>query len=134
MQDYYEPKVGDMAPDFTLHSTSGDAVTLKSFRGKHVVLFFYPKDDTPGCTAEACSFRDRNSDLTDEGAVVLGVSTDSIDILARGEWLPCRAATFWIPRRLYQRTQHPAAGLPHQCLPANYLLSTVSLLKRRSAR
>ena len=76
MQDYYEPKVGDMAPDFRLPSTRGKDTSLKQFRGSDVILYFYPKDDTPGCTAEACSFRDHESDLSKEHAVVLGVSTD----------------------------------------------------------
>ncbi|HJT18327.1 MAG TPA: thioredoxin-dependent thiol peroxidase [Thermoanaerobaculia bacterium] len=78
MQDYYEPKVGDIAPNFQLPSTRGKDVTLKEFRGKDVILYFYPKDDTPGCTAEACAFRDRESDLTRTGAVILGVSTDPL--------------------------------------------------------
>jgi Peroxiredoxin len=79
MQDFYEPKAGDMAPDFRLPSTSGKEMTLKEHRGKDVILYFYPKDDTPGCTAEACSFRDHESDLSKAHAVVLGVSTDSIE-------------------------------------------------------
>jgi thioredoxin-dependent peroxiredoxin len=79
MQDYYEPKIGDMAPNFRLPSTRGKNVTLKEFRGKDVILYFYPKDDTPGCTAEACNFRDHESDLTKAGAVVLGVSADSME-------------------------------------------------------
>src|SRR5438046_6493546 len=79
MQDFYEPKVGDMAPDFRLPSTRGKEMTLKEFRGKDVILYFYPKDDTPGCTAEACSFRDHEADITKAHAVVLSVSIDSLD-------------------------------------------------------
>jgi peroxiredoxin Q/BCP len=78
MQDFYEPKVGDMAADFKLPSTRGKDMTLNEHRGKDVILYFYPKDDTPGCTAEACSFRDHESDISKAHAVVLGVSTNSI--------------------------------------------------------
>ena len=77
MQDYYEPKVGDAAPVFSLPSTDGKNLGVKDFKGKNIILYFYPK--TPGCTAEACSFRDSNSSLQDAGAVVLGVSTDSLE-------------------------------------------------------
>jgi thioredoxin-dependent peroxiredoxin len=76
MQDYYEPKIGDAAPNFQLPSTRGKDMTLQEFRGKDVILYFYPKDDTPGCTAEACAFRDKEGDLSKSGAVILGVSTD----------------------------------------------------------
>ena len=79
MQDFFEPRAGDVAPDFRLPSTRGKEITLKEFKGKDVILYFYPKDDTPGCTAEACSFRDHEADLTKEHAVVLGVSTDSLE-------------------------------------------------------
>ena len=78
MQDFYEPKVGDAAPDFRMLSTRGKEMSLKEHAGKDVILYFYPKDDTPGCTAEACSFRDHESDLSKAGAIVLGVSTDSL--------------------------------------------------------
>ncbi|HUJ15092.1 MAG TPA: thioredoxin-dependent thiol peroxidase [Thermoanaerobaculia bacterium] len=78
MQDYYEPKAGDMAPNFQLPSTRGKDVTLAEFKGQDVILYFYPKDDTPGCTAEACAFRDREGDLSKAGAVILGVSTDPL--------------------------------------------------------
>lgn len=71
--------VGDKAPDFTLPSTTGQDVSLKDFRGKKVVLYFYPKDNTPGCTREACSFQNDLSLIKSKGAVVLGVSADSIE-------------------------------------------------------
>jgi peroxiredoxin Q/BCP len=71
-------ETGTMAPDFTLESDGSGPVSLSDFRGKKVVLYFYPKDDTPGCTTEACNFRDDYAALTAAGAVVLGVSPDSI--------------------------------------------------------
>ena len=67
---------GDEAPDFTLRSDAGDDVTLSSLRGKPVVLYFYPKDDTPGCTTQACGIRDAWGEFERAGAVVLGVSPD----------------------------------------------------------
>lgn len=67
---------GDPAPPFTLPDTSGKQVSLKDFAGQDVILYFYPKDDTPGCTKEACGFRDAWTDLQDLGVVVLGVSGD----------------------------------------------------------
>jgi peroxiredoxin Q/BCP len=67
---------GELAPDFTLTSDSGEPVTLSSFRGRTVILYFYPKDDTPGCTAQACGIRDSYDDFEQRGAVVLGVSPD----------------------------------------------------------
>jgi peroxiredoxin Q/BCP len=78
--DFLSVKVGDKAPDFTLPSQMGDSVTLSEFFGKkNVVLYFYPKDETPGCTREACSFRDSYQELTNLGAEVLGVSGQSVD-------------------------------------------------------
>ena len=67
---------GKSAPAFTLKDTKGDKVALKDFRGKDVILYFYPKDDTPGCTKEACGFRDLWKDIRKQGAIVLGVSPD----------------------------------------------------------
>lgn len=69
-------KVGDKAPDFTAPDQNGKKVTLSKFLGKKVVLYFYPKDDTPGCTAQACNLRDNYSALIKAGYVVLGVSGD----------------------------------------------------------
>jgi peroxiredoxin Q/BCP len=67
-------KAGDLAPDFELASDAGTPVKLSDYRGKRVVLYFYPKDDTPGCTAQACSFRDHYADIEEKNAIVLGIS------------------------------------------------------------
>jgi len=72
------PKMGDAAPGFTLPSDRGEDVSLESLRGGPVVLYFYPKDDTSGCTTQACEFRDSWSEVQARGAVVLGVSPDGI--------------------------------------------------------
>lgn len=71
-------EVGKKAPAFKLASSDGSTVSLKDFEGKRVVLYFYPKDATPGCTLEAQGFRDAQKDLAKRGAVVLGVSKDSV--------------------------------------------------------
>lgn len=71
-------KEGQKAPDFALPSSAGGEVALKGLRGQVVVLYFYPKDDTPGCTREACAFRDAQAKIKKTGAVVLGVSPDSV--------------------------------------------------------
>jgi peroxiredoxin Q/BCP len=70
-------QTGSPAPEFTLQSADGNSVSLSSLRGKKVVLYFYPKDMTPGCTQESCDFRDRHAALEAAGAVVLGISPDS---------------------------------------------------------
>jgi thioredoxin-dependent peroxiredoxin len=72
-----ELTAGMPAPDFSAATSEGTELTLRSFRGKLVVLYFYPKDDTPGCTREACSFRDAQAELRERGVIVLGVSRDS---------------------------------------------------------
>ncbi|MFM2157714.1 MAG: hypothetical protein RLZZ124_188 [Cyanobacteriota bacterium] len=70
-------QVGDVAPAFSLPDQNGSSVDLSQFRGQRVVIYFYPKDDTSGCTKEACNFRDRWSMLRDHGIVVLGISKDN---------------------------------------------------------
>lgn len=70
-------KVGDKAPDFSSKDQNGNNLSLSDFSGKKLVLYFYPKDDTPGCTKEACSFRDHYSSLKGAGFAILGVSRDS---------------------------------------------------------
>ena len=71
-------KIGDMAPDFTLTTDGGGSISLKELKGKTVVLYFYPRDDTPGCTAEACAFRDSLPDFSKVKAEVVGISRDSV--------------------------------------------------------
>jgi peroxiredoxin Q/BCP len=71
-------KEGDRAPEFTVSTSGGGRLSLADFKGKNVILYFYPKDDTPGCTKEACAFRDGFADFKKKGAVVLGVSPDSV--------------------------------------------------------
>ena len=71
-------EVGDRAPSFKLPAAGGGDISLSELKGKKVVLYFYPKDDTPGCTKEACSFQENAGPLKKKGAVVLGVSADSV--------------------------------------------------------
>jgi peroxiredoxin Q/BCP len=71
-------RTGDLAPPFTAATQTGETVALDQFRGRNVVLYFYPRDDTPGCTKEACAFRDEWTALQQTGAVVLGVSADPV--------------------------------------------------------
>jgi thioredoxin-dependent peroxiredoxin len=73
-----KPKEGDPAPPFTAPTNGGGHVSLTDFKGHPVILFFYPKDDTPGCTKEACSFRDEYAEFKKRGAIVLGVSVDPV--------------------------------------------------------
>jgi peroxiredoxin Q/BCP len=72
-------KEGTIAPDFTLPADGGAEISLSDYRGNQVVLYFYPKDDTPGCTTEACNFRDDYTEILAAGAMVLGVSPDSVN-------------------------------------------------------
>jgi peroxiredoxin Q/BCP len=70
-------KEGDIAPEFSVNTNGGGKISLTDFKGKNVILYFYPRDDTPGCTREACAFRDNFSEFKKRGAIILGVSTDS---------------------------------------------------------
>jgi peroxiredoxin Q/BCP len=109
---------GSQAPDFTLASDHGGQVTLSALRGKKVVLYFYPKDDTPGCTVQACDFRDATPAFEKLDAVVLGVSPDSVEshakfrskfgltfpLLADEDHLVAEAFGVWKERSMYGRT------------------------------
>jgi peroxiredoxin Q/BCP len=72
------PAVGEMAPDFTAPTDGGGTIRLKDLRGQQVVLYFYPKDNTPGCTTESCDFRDANDEFGSKNAIILGISPDGI--------------------------------------------------------
>ena len=72
-------QVGESAPNFSLPSSSGETVKLNAFKGQKVVIFFYPKDDTPGCTIEACEFRDRSDEISAQGTKILGISPDNLE-------------------------------------------------------
>lgn len=109
---------GQPAPDFTLPTDGGGSVSLKELRGRKVVLYFYPKDDTPGCTTEACGFRDALPDFTGLDATVIGVSKDSVarhDKFKAKHGLPftlasdeegtvCEAYGTWIEKSMYGRS------------------------------
>ena len=94
---------GKPAPPFELESDTGERVSLESFRGTPVVLYFYPRDDTPGCTAQACGIRDSYDAFADSGAVVLGVSTDSVDSHVRFK------EKYHLPFTLLADTEHEVA-------------------------
>lgn len=74
-----KPRPGDIAPDFSGLTTDGSRVRLQDYRGRKLVLYFYPMDDTPGCTAQACSLRDRYAEIEAKGAAVLGVSAQGVE-------------------------------------------------------
>jgi peroxiredoxin Q/BCP len=97
------PQPGNKAPDFQLPDQTGKTVSLSQLAGKNVVLYFYPKDDTPGCTVEACNFRDEHSALEKAGAVVLGVSPDGMKSHQKF------ATKFSLPFTLLSDTEHKVA-------------------------
>ena len=95
---------GTPAPDFTLQSDAGESVTLSDLRGKPVVLYFYPKDDTPGCTTEACNFRDNIYAFKAIDAAVIGISVDDVD--SHKEF----SDKYKLPFTLLADSEHKAAG------------------------
>ncbi len=111
-------KLGDLAPDFTLATDSGGTISLAALAGKRVVLYFYPKDDTPGCTREACAFRDLFPDFSAINAVVIGVSKDSpashdrfkakyqLPFILAADTETCLAQAYgvWIEKKNYGKT------------------------------
>ena len=111
-------QAGDLAPDFTLPDQEGNPVSLSSLRGKTVVLYFYPKADTPGCTTQACGVRDHRPDYESANAVVLGVSPDPVKkvakfddkyglgfpLLADEDHSVAEAYGVWVQKSMYGRT------------------------------
>ena len=95
-------EIGQMAPTFTLQDQDGDAVALEDLRGAPVVVYFYPKDDTPGCTTQACGIRDQWAGFEAAGATVLGISPDSVASHAKF------AAKYDLPHRLLADPDHEA--------------------------
>jgi peroxiredoxin Q/BCP len=112
------PEPGDIAPDFTIPDQDGNDVSLSGLRGKHVVLYFYPKADTPGCTTQACSVRDHRADYQGANAVVLGVSPDPVKkitkfadkftlgfpLLSDEDHSVAEAYNVWVEKSMYGRT------------------------------
>ena len=111
-------EVGTKAPDFTLPDQNGNMHSLSDYRGKKVILYFYPKDNTPGCTKQACGFAERYPKFTDKGAVVLGISKDSVashkkfeekyglpfTILSDPELVAIQAYDVWQEKKNYGKT------------------------------
>ena len=112
-----KPKENDKAPNFDLPSSNGKNIALSDLRGKNVVIYFYPKDDTPGCTVEACGFRDVNKEMGKLNAVVLGVSPDGFDshqkfikkfnlpftLLSDEQKRMCQDYGVWVEKNMYGR-------------------------------
>lgn len=112
------PEAGDAAPDFSLPADDGSTVTLSELRGRKVLLYFYPKDDTPGCTTQACDFRDRLPRFEERDTVVLGVSPDSVEshrkfkekydlnfpLLSDEDHEACEAYGVWKEKSMYGRS------------------------------
>ena len=112
-----QPVVGAAAPAFSAPDQSGKIVSLSDFKGKTVILYFYPKDDTPGCTVEACSFRDEHAAFKKKGAVIIGVSPDNAKahtkfiekftlpfiLLSDGDHKIAEAYKVWVEKSMYGR-------------------------------
>jgi peroxiredoxin Q/BCP len=110
-------EIGNQAPAFSVLNQNSETITLDQFKGKKVVLYFYPKDDTPGCTAEACDLRDNHQRFLDAGYVILGVSPDEpkkhqkfitkfelpFDLLADTEQTVANAYGVWVEKIMYGR-------------------------------
>jgi thioredoxin-dependent peroxiredoxin len=120
MSETRDLKIGDEAPDFTLPDGDGNLVHLRDLRGKRVVVYFYPKDDTPGCTLQACGFRDAYPQIQERNALVLGISADGSEshqafkskyelpftLLVDADHTVAEAYSTWNEERGYPRRSH----------------------------
>ncbi len=109
--------IKDKAPDFTLSANGGQNITLSAFKGKKIVLYFYPKDDTPGCTKEACSFKDNYQAFLDKNTVIIGISKDTVakhekfiskydlpfPLVSDEEGKVCALYGTWVEKNMYGR-------------------------------
>lgn len=109
--------IGDKAPDFTLAKNGGADLTLSSLKGKKVVLYFYPKDDTPGCTKEACAFRDSHQVFSNKNTIIIGISKDPVSkhekfiqkydlpfsLVSDEEGKVCESYGVWVEKNMYGR-------------------------------
>lgn len=98
-------KVGETVPDFTLHASTGGEISLQDYAGRKLVIYFYPKDMTPGCTTESCEFRDYNGEFKAHNAEVIGISPD--DLASHGQFIE----TYGLPFPLLSDTEHAVSEL-----------------------
>ena len=117
---------GDFAPDFSARDQHGASVKLSDLRGKRIVLYFYPKDDTPGCTKEACSLRDGFSQFTEKGIEILGVSTD--DEKSHQKFI----SKYELPFTLLADTEHKVADLYESYGEKTFMGKTYNVVLRRT--
>lgn len=140
-------KEGDKAPDFTEKNQNGETVSLSDFLGKNVILYFYPKDDTPGCTAEACSFRDNYQALLSQGFQVIGVSTDDekshkkfeskynlpFPLIADHEKNIVEAYGVWVEKSMYGKTYMGTARTTFLIGPDGVIKNVISKVDTKNS-
>jgi peroxiredoxin Q/BCP len=140
-------KEGDKAPDFTAKNQNGQDVSLSGYLGKNVILYFYPKDDTPGCTAEACSFRDNYQSLLSQGFEVIGVSTDGekshkkfeskynlpFPLIADEDKQIVEAYGVWVEKSMYGKTYMGTARTTFLIGPDGYIKNIISKVDTKNS-
>ena len=140
-------KEGDKAPNFTAKNQNGETTTLSQYEGKTVVLYFYPKDDTPGCTAEACDFRDNYQSLLSKGYQVIGVSTDNekshkkfeskyslpFPLIADEEKSIVEAYGVWVEKSMYGKTYMGTARTTFVIAPDGVIKHIISKVDTKNS-